>query len=128
MCVLNQKLDLILEKFASMDKKVKQLESKINKVEGKTKTNYQEIMEVKKSLEFIEGTVEENVSNCKSATETVSIIHHLENKVEDLENRSRRNNIVIHNVPKGTKIDSPVCYFCKNGIQTVSHLFFDCRS
>ena len=99
--VLSQKLDLILHKFESMEKRLTKLESRMDKAENKSKSNQQAIKEIQKSLDFMGHTVDENASKHKSSNEAVSNIKFLQNKVEDLENRSRRNNIVFHNVQEG---------------------------
>ena len=78
--------------------KLQQLESKAASLSG-------EIKDLKQGLEFTNKeveTVKDTLSN-KADSARVAI---LERKLDDLENRSKRNNIVIWNIPEGAEKDS----------------------
>jgi len=81
------------------------LYAKLKQLEPTTASLNSELNEMKQGLEFNNKEVEsmkENLSD-KGVSARVAA---LEKKLDDLENRSKRNNIVIWNIPEGAEKDS----------------------
>ena len=78
---------------------------KLTRLENRATNLIVELNDLKKGLEFTNEeveTVKDTVSN-KAEKAHVAV---LEKKLDDLENWSKRNNIVIWNIPEGTEKDS----------------------
>ena len=78
--------------------KLQQLESKAANLSGK-------INDLKQGLEFTNKEVEMVKDTLRNKADSARVVI-LERKLDDLENRSKRNNIVTWNIPEGTEKDS----------------------
>ena len=78
---------------------------KLQLLEERTNTLGKEVNDMKEGLNFVDEEVKTvKDSLMKKADQTH--VAELAKKIEDLENRSKRNNIVIWNVPEGAERDS----------------------
>lgn len=78
--------------------KLQQLESKAASLSG-------EVNDLKQGLEFTNKEVETVKDTLSNKVDSARVAF-LERKLDDLENRSKRNNIVIWNIPEGAEKDS----------------------
>ena len=78
--------------------KLQQLESKAASLSG-------EVTDLKQGLEFTNKEVETVKDTLSNKVDSARVAF-LERKLDDLENRSKRNNIVIWNIPEGAVKDS----------------------
>ena len=79
--------------------KLQQLESKAASLSG-------EINDLKQGLEFTNKEVETVKDTLSNKVDSARVAFSVERKLDDLENRSKRNNIVIWNIPEGAEKDS----------------------
>ena len=78
--------------------KLQQLESKAANLSGEINNLKQGLEFTNKEVETVKDTLSNKVDSARVAL--------LERKLDDLENRSKRNNIVIWNIPEGAEKDS----------------------
>ena len=98
---INQKLDKILTSLASMGSRMTDLEVKIFQITSNVSFNSQSISELKDAVQMSDDcclTLTRLINNRAGANNTD--ISKLDDRIDDLENRSSRNNIVIHGVPE----------------------------
>lgn len=113
---MEKKLDTIMEQLANLQSVPAQLtvlNERILKMEEKVKSMKGSIADMAESVEFMEHEVDKIKANTElkvNKTEVADIrgkISTLETsfgrKMEDLENRSRRNNLVFYGVPEGPR-------------------------
>ncbi|XP_038061921.1 uncharacterized protein LOC119732469 [Patiria miniata] len=98
---VNNKLDKILQSLDNMGVRLSTLEASYQQTNHRVDINSKEIDDLKTSVEMVEG-------NCRSLKDLIdnrSQCNHLEfnkldDQIDDLQNRNRRNNIVIHGIPE----------------------------
>lgn len=61
-----------------------------------------DVASIRTSLEFTQGKVDELIKNELNLKGIKSNIEHLEDKIDDLENRSRRNNLCFEGIEEST--------------------------
>ena len=89
---------------------------KLENVEERTKTLFKDVGEMKTSLDFVNREVEDLKQRLEDKADKSSVAK-LMAKIEDLENRSKRNNVVFWNIPEGTE-DGSTC----EGINNICYL------
>ena len=108
-------LKSILEKLEKLDL-LEQIHERLKKIESESKELKDTVAQIENGLNSIKKDVEE----VKIATEQKadkSRVEALEKEVEDLRNRSRRNNLVFYNIPE--KAEGEDCIsFIQNFIST----------
>ena len=73
-------------------------------------SNTTDIAELKTSVTFVQETHDAIKAQINKKTEyNLRIIRNLEDKIDDIQNRSRRNNVVIQGVPEGSETGSGSC-------------------
>ena len=105
---LNSKLDTIIKTLESMGTRITNLEIKLDETSLQISTHHNDISDLKEAVEFNQkqnATLKALINN--NADGNHSSISQLEDRLEDLENRSRRNNIIIHGIPEGSERDQP---------------------
>ena len=100
---MDEKLDKIMlslstvnDKFDSLETRQKDIERRLTEVEASLEFGHNEREDMKKTLESV-----------PEVQDLVEGYRRLENKVEDLENRSRRNNFIIYNIPEDAEGETP---------------------
>ena len=88
----------ILHKLQKFDL-LEQINERLMKIEPETSTFKEKIAQLEKGLNFITGDVNEMKKVTEQKADKVKF-EALENEVEELRNRSRRNNLVFYNVPE----------------------------
>ena len=88
----------ILHKLQKLDL-LEQINERLMKIESETSTFKEKIAQLEKGLNFITGDVNEMKKVTEQKADKVKF-EALENEVEELRNRSRRNNLVFYNVPE----------------------------
>ena len=78
---------------------------KLHKLEERTSTLFKDVGEIKTGLNFVNEEVEDLKQSLKDKAD-LSKVAELTKKVDDLENRSKRNNVVFWNIPEGAENDS----------------------
>ena len=81
------------------------LYAQLKQLESTTASLNSELNEMKQGLEFINNEVETMKENLSDKADNARVAT-LEKKLDDLENRSKRNNIVIWNIPEGAEKDT----------------------
>ena len=81
------------------------LYAQLKQLESTTASLNSELNEIKQSLEFTNNEVEKMKENLSVKADNARVAT-LEKKLDDLENRSKRNNIVIWNIPEGAEKDT----------------------
>ena len=107
---VNTKLDKILATLETMGARLSTLEVNLRDMDHRVSANIKDINDLKTSLEMLE----KQHMNHLAATNSRFYGHHsdthkLGNQLDDLQNRNRRNNIVIHGVPEGSEKDQKSC-------------------
>ena len=104
-------LRLIWQKVTKIDtieRKVDSYLENVNKVETRVEKLEANFAELERGVSYMEQDLEQVKTDCEAMKETkadLSEFMALKMKVVDLGNRSRRNNIVLHNVPEGSEGD-----------------------
>ena len=84
------------------------------------KTLNNEIVDIKKSLQYMSDKLEEERNDLKETNEQVKQVHEVfqvvKDKTEDLEDRGRRNNLVFFNVPEIDNSNGLVAEDCESRI------------
>ena len=80
---------------------------KLENLEERTKTLFKDVGEMKTSLDFVNREVEDLKQSLDGKADKSSVAK-LMAKIDDLENRSKRNNVVFWNIPEGTE-DGSTC-------------------
>ena len=101
---IHKKLDKILQSLETIEKRVTYLEIKLDDTKTQVTIQRKEIDEIKLAVNMMER----NQQNTTVLINKKDDAHHrvtsrLEDQIDDLQNRSRRNNIVIHGVPEGSE-------------------------
>ena len=92
--------------------------NRLQRLEENSTTLRSDITELKTSVEFANSEVQ-NVKTSLAAKADQSLVDELVKRIDDLENRSKRNNIVIWNVPE----DAGKQFFSCEAL--VKNIFFD---
>ena len=99
-----QLLELISKKVSVMDEKLNSIVGRIDKVENEVSELQTHVEELDRGVSFIETEFQEQKSKIDKFGEefvTKKEIDSIKKEVIDSSNRSRRNNIVLYNVPEG---------------------------
>ena len=91
----NAKLDDIL-------RKLQETEKSIDSVKEKVRENTDEIEDLKQSMEFMDNTIEEKKEKLEKGLSSEEV-NKMKVKMVDLENRNKRQNVVLWNVPEGSE-------------------------
>ena len=91
--------------------------AQLKQLETTTVSLNSELNEMKQGLEFTNNEVETIKGNLSDKADNARVAT-LEKKLDDLENRSKRNNIVIWNIPEGAEKDTS-CQEIVNNILSV---------
>lgn len=87
-----------------MEKRISNLESKLDDMDTQVSTQQNEITDLKSAVEFnskdIQSLKKRLVNQSDAASHDTS---KLKDKIDDLENRSRRNNLIFHGIPEGSE-------------------------
>ena len=104
------------ENVAELSHLVKSLVEKIDKLEASSQSRHDTILARLTTLETTTGELSAGLEAMNQEMETVKEtlvkkadvvqVELLEKKLEEMENRSKRNNIVIWNIPEGVEKDS----------------------
>ena len=109
---LSKKLD---DMNTTQERRHEELCNKLAGLEQKTSTLATDLKDLKEWLQSLDN----DLANVKQDVETKADKSHvleLENRITDLQNRSRRNNIVIWNVPEGREKDTFMVEFVKRSL------------
>ena len=79
--------------------------SKLQQLEERTNTLFKDVGEMKTSLGFVSNEVDDLKLSLEDKAHK-SRVDKLAKKLDDLENRSKRNNVVFWNIPEGTEDES----------------------
>ena len=101
---VNAKLDKILQTLNTMGDRLAVLESNLLDTNSRVDSNSKDIDDLKTSVEMVED-------KCRSLIKTINNradgnykeISKLDDQLDDLQNRNRRNNLVFHGVPEGSE-------------------------
>ena len=101
---LHKKLDKILQSLESIDNRVTNLEVKLDDTKTQVSIQGKEIDDLKVAVSMMERNQRDTTALINSKADTqYKVTSRLEDQIDDLQNRSRRNNIVIHGVPEGSE-------------------------
>ena len=104
--VINSKLDKILESLESMNSRLTKLEVNLQETIAKVTGHSKEIEELKSAVSFTENQYKKATAHINNLTDgNHRHICRLEDQIDDLQNRSRRNNVVVHGIPEGSEGD-----------------------
>ena len=109
---LSKKLD---DMNTTQERRHEELCNKLAGLEQKTSTLAIDLKELKEGLQSLENDLAD-VKQDVEAKADKSYVLELENRIIDLQNRSRRNNIVIWNVPEGSEKDTSMVEFVKRSL------------
>ena len=84
-------------------------------MEQKTSTLATDLKELKEGLQSLENDLADVKEDVEAKADKAHVLE-LENRITDLQNRSRRNNIVIWNVPEGSEKDIFMVEFVKKSL------------
>ena len=99
---LSKKLD---DMNTTQERRHEELCNKLAGLEQKTSTLATDLKELKEGLQSLENDLADVKQDVETKADTAHVLE-LENRIIDLQNRSRRNNIVIWNVPEGSEKDT----------------------
>ena len=100
----SRKLDDILAKMDVLITAKNQMLSKLNKLEIAQSTIIKDVEDLKNSFKETDIEIQECNSKLSLKADRTEV-EVLKEKIDDLENRSKRNNVVIWGVPEGSKKD-----------------------
>ena len=109
---LSKKLD---DMNTTQERRHEELCSKLTGLEQKTSTLATDLKELKEGLQTLENDLADVKQDVETKADKAHVLE-LENRITDLQNRSRRNNIVIWNVPKGSEKDIFMVEFVKRSL------------
>ena len=113
---LDQQPTMSAENFAELSRLVKVLAEKIDRLEAFSQSRHDEIYAKLTTLETTTNGLSAGLEGLNQELETVkqtvekkadqAKMEQLKKKLDEMENRSKRNNIVIWNIPEGAEKDS----------------------
>ena len=109
---LSKKLD---DMNTTQERRHEELCSKLAGLEQKTSTLATDLKELKEGLQSLENDLADVKQDVEAKADKAHVLE-LENRITDLQNRSRRNNIVIWNVPEGSEKDIFMVEFVKKSL------------
>lgn len=113
---INEKLDRLLQGKDETDKTLSLILTKLSK----TEKEFTEMKEIQTNLEANADYLSKEVDELKEKQARHDLLAEryaeLEMKIDDLENRSKRNNIVLWNIPEGSEMDKTCEVFVKEFI------------
>ena len=98
---LSKKLD---DMNTTQERRHEELCSKLAGLEQKMSTLATDLKDLKEGLQSLENDLADVKQDVEAKADKAHVLE-LENRITDLQNRSRRNNIVIWNVPEGSEKD-----------------------
>ena len=110
---MDNKLDGLIKTLCSVNNTVTGIEKRIDSFELKLKQHDTDIAELKSGTEFLTKKVENRTAVLQQKLDT-AVGNAMRNKIDELENRSRRNNIILYNFQEGSE-DIP--HACENFVQ-----------
>ena len=93
--------------------------NRLERLEENSTTLCSDITELKTSVEFANSEVQDVKTSLAASLADQSLVDELVKRIDDLENRSKRNNIVIWNVPEDAGKQFSSCE------ALVKNIFFD---
>ena len=105
------KFDKLMEGKVETDKKLSQILQKMSKTEKDVAKLKKKQEELESSTQFLSDEMEK-MKECVDVENPGSVSKHmaaLEKKIDDLENRSRRNNVIVWNIPQASENSSATC-------------------
>ena len=117
---LSKKLD---DMNTTQERRHEELCNKLAGLEQKTSTLATDLKELKEGLQSLENDLIDVKQDVETKADKAHVLE-LENRIIDLQNRSRRNNIVIWNVPEGSEKDTFMVEFVKRSllIDLIDHM------
>ena len=109
---LSKKLD---DMNTTQERRHEELCNKLAGLEQKTSTLATDLKELKEGLQSLENDLADVKQDVETKADKSHVLE-LENRITDLQNRSRRNNIVIWNVPEGSEKDTFMVEFVKRSL------------
>ena len=101
---ISGKLDKILSSISSIESRLGSLELKLEDIKQQVSSNTSDVTDLKKSVTFVQDKLESTKSQINKKVEfNLGVIRRIEDHIDDINNRNRRNNIVIHGVPEGSE-------------------------
>ena len=99
---MNSKLDKILQTLDAMASRITGIKVKLQESTEKITKQQKEIEELKATVSYLDKQQKEIKESKDSLTHGNHLhICQLEDQIDELQNRSRRNNIVVHGIPEG---------------------------
>ena len=92
-------------------------------LEQKTTTLATDLKELKEGLQSLENDLADVKQDVETKVDKAHVLE-LENRITDLQNRSRRNNIVFWNVPEGSEKNTFMVEFVKRSL-LIDHMKLD---
>ena len=117
---LSKKLD---EMNATQERHHEELCNKLAGLEQKTTTLATDLKELKEGLQSLQNDLADVKQDVETKVDKAHILE-LENRITDLQNRSRRNNIVFWNVPEGSEKNTFMVEFVKRSL-LIDHMKLD---
>ena len=103
---IHHKLDKIIASLDSMGSRLSALEGKFHEMSAKVDVHDKIISDLKVASEFAGKKNRDLVATINNRCDgNYRYIDRLTSQIEDLQNRSRRNNIIIHGIPEGAEGD-----------------------
>ena len=105
------KLDALTQEKLENDSKLSQILTQTTELKGKLGTLSEDVAELKNSIAYISTSVENLEKDVEVKLDKLEFLEfkkQILDKTDDLENRSRRNNLVFWNVPEGEEMDRPM--------------------
>ena len=109
---LSKKLD---DMNTIQERRHEDLGNKLAGLEQKTSTLATDLKEFKEGLQQLQNDLVDVKQDVETKADRAHVLG-LENKITDLQNRARRNNIVIWNVPEGSEKDTFMVEFVKRSL------------
>ena len=107
---MEDKLDKILASINNVEQRLTSLELKYHDVNNQVMSNKSDLADLKSSVTLVHDMYDNTKKQLDKKIEyNLNIIRKLEDKIDDIHNRSRRNNIVIQGVPEGSEAGSESC-------------------
>ena len=99
----------------TQERRHEELCSKLAGLEQKTSTLATDLKELKGGLQFLENDLADVKQDVETKADKAHVLE-LESRITDLQNRSRRNNIVVWNVPEGSEKGAFMVEFVKRNL------------
>ena len=104
-------LDALTQGKLEIDSKLSQILTQTTELQGKLDTLSKDVTELKNSIAYISTSVENLEKDVEVKLDKLEFLEfkkQILDKIDDLENRSRRNNLLFWNVLEGEEMDRPM--------------------